>query len=100
MREIISDGKDRCVREIIAQKQVKVVAIISVLQKSWEIFGTVRMNEATDRVMLFEFDNKDTREQIFDMVGRRTLPNHKEVDPECGINQDRIPDGSVLGTNT
>lgn len=62
-----SRGNDRYVGVIIARKQVKAVAIISVLLKAWEDFGVVRIKETTNRVMLFDFDNEETQEQIFDM---------------------------------
>lgn len=58
------EGNDRYVGAIIARKQFKAVAIISVLHKSWENSGTVQIKEATDRVMLFEFDNEETWEHI------------------------------------
>lgn len=63
----ISIRNDRYVGTIIAQKHVKTVAIINVLQKAWDGFGAVRITEVMDKVVMFQFEDEVIKNQIFHM---------------------------------
>lgn len=59
-----SARNDRYVGSIIEQKQVKTAAMTNVLQRAWERLGGIKITEATDRVVLFDFENWETQKKI------------------------------------
>lgn len=54
---------------------MKNAGITNVLHKAWEMFIVVRITEAADRVVMFDFVNEETREQIYYMSPRKVQGN-------------------------
>lgn len=52
---------------VISQKGVKAAAIGNVLKMAWTRFGSVRIADITDRIIMLEFENDEDRRQIFEL---------------------------------
>lgn len=60
-------SKYMCIRKVISDKQIKTNAVHNILQQSWGRYAGVRVQEITEDVILFEFENEDDQKDAMDL---------------------------------
>lgn len=66
---------------IISQKSVKIVAMTSVLKWAWASFKTVKISEASERVILLDLRRGRTA-TIYSIRPHGTLPEYEKMGTE------------------
>lgn len=60
-------SNERYVGRIISQKHIKMVVIQNVLKLAWTRYGKFKIFELEHKIMMFEFEYEEDKDQIFDM---------------------------------